>query len=299
MTSLQIEVQQLSKTYEGGIRALQPLDLSIGDGVYALLGPNGSGKTTFMRMLATLLEPTTGTAHIDDLDIQRNRLEVRRMLGYLPQDFGLYPTLTVAEQLDYMAVLCDLGSASQRKAAVDRCLQQVNMGQYAGRKVGGLSGGMRQRLGIAQALLNQPRLLIIDEPTAGLDPEERIRIRSLLAELGGHGIVILSTHIVADVEATADRVCVLRFGVNLFTGTVDELVSRVQGKVWLLDVEPAELHAIKEQYTFTGVYRTQGGLQVRVLADEVAHNGARQVEPNLEDGYIGEVERARAAAAEA
>ena len=299
VTYLQIEVSQLSKTYEGGIRALHPLDLSISDGVYALLGPNGSGKTTFMRILATLLEPTGGTARIDDLDIQRNRIEVRRMLGYLPQDFGLYPTLTVAEQLDYMAVLCDLGNAGERKEAVERCLQQVNMLQFSSRRVGGLSGGMRQRLGIAQALLNQPRLLIIDEPTAGLDPEERIRIRSLLAELGGHGIVILSTHIVADVEATADRVCVLRFGDNLFTGTVDELVERVRGRVWVLDVEAAELSAVKERYTFTGVYRTQRGLEVRVLADEVDRPGARQVEPNLEDGYIGEVERARAAAAEA
>ena len=207
------------------------------------------------------------------------------MLGYLPQDFGLYPTLTVAEQLDYMAVLCDLGSARERKEAVERCLQQVNMLQFSSRRVGGLSGGMRQRLGIAQALLNQPRLLIIDEPTAGLDPEERIRIRSLLAELGGHGIVILSTHIVADVEATADRVCVLRFGDNLFTGTVDELVERVRGRVWVLDVEAAELSAVKERYTFTGVYRTQRGLEVRA-GDEVT-NGARQVGPTWRTGTSG------------
>jgi len=295
---LRIEVDKLSKTYEGGIKALLPLDLAITDGVYALLGPNGSGKTTFMRILATLLEPTSGTAHIDGLELRRDRLEIRRMLGYLPQDFGFYPTLTVAEQLDYMALLCDLGTPANRREAVDRCLHEVNMAQYADRKVGGLSGGMRQRLGIAQALLNHPRLLIIDEPTAGLDPEERIRIRSLLAELGGDRIVILSTHIVADVEATADNVCVLRFGVNLFTGTTEELVERVRGKVWMMDIDPSELREVKERYTFTGVYRTAEGMKIRLLADELNDPRARPDEPTLEDGYIGEVERARALAAE-
>ncbi len=304
MPKLQIEVENLSKTYEGGVKALKPLNLTFGEGVFALLGPNGSGKTTFMRMLATLLEPTTGTARVDGLDIRRDRLEVRRLLGYLPQDFGFYPTLTVGEQLDYMALLCDLGAAANRREAVERCMKQVNMTQYRDRRVGTLSGGMRQRLGIAQALLNEPRLLIIDEPTAGLDPEERIRTRGLLAELGSDRVVLLSTHIVADVEAAADNVCILRFGENLFTGKVEELIERVQGKVWMVDVTLPELHEIKEQYTVTGVYRTAKGTQVRVLADEVQHPGgptrpaAAQAEPNLEDGYIGEVERARDQAAD-
>jgi len=296
---LRIEVEKLSKTYEGGVKALRPLDLTITDGVYALLGPNGSGKTTFMRTLATLLEPTTGTARVDGLDIRRDRLAVRRLLGYLPQDFGFYPTLTVGEQLDYMALLCDLGSAANREQAVQRVMDEVNMAQYADRKMGNLSGGMRQRVGIAQALLNTPQLLIIDEPTAGLDPEERIRIRGLLAELGADRIVMLSTHIVADVEATADNVCVLRFGENLFTGRVEELIGRVRGKVWLVDIEPAELRQVKERYTFTAVYRTASGMKVRLLADEVDHAGARPAEPTLEDGYIGEVERASAVEIEA
>jgi ABC-2 type transport system ATP-binding protein len=302
---LRIEVENLSKTYEGGITALKPLNLTMSEGVFALLGPNGSGKTTFMRTLATLLEPTSGTARVDGLDIRRNRLEVRRLLGYLPQDFGFYPTLTVYEQLDYMALLCDLGGSRQRAEAIDRCMSQVNMTHFADRRVGGLSGGMRQRLGIAQALLNEPRLLIIDEPTAGLDPEERIRTRGLLAELGADRVVILSTHIVADVEAAADNVCILRFGDNLFTGKIEELMERVQGKVWMIDVTLPELHSIKEKYTVTGVYRTAGGTQVRVLADEVESPGgpsrppARLVEPNLEDGYIMEVERVRGEAADA
>lgn len=296
MLALRIEIEELSKTYEGNIRALRPLNLAVEDGVYALLGPNGSGKTTFMRMLATLLEPTTGTARVDGFDVRRDRRQIRRFLGYLPQEFGFYPTLTVAEQLDYMALLCDLGAAKLRREAVDRCLHQVNLTEYADRQVGSLSGGMRQRLGVAQALLNQPRLLIIDEPTAGLDPEERIRTRGLLAELGGHGIVILSTHIVADVEATADSVCVLHMGERLFTGPVEELAARARGKVWVADVNATELHTIKEQFTFTGIYRTPAGMQVRLLSDECPHPTARLVEPTLEDGYIGEVERSRAVA---
>lgn len=297
---LHVEIENLSKTYEGGIRALRPLNLSMSDGVFALLGPNGSGKTTLMRILATLLEPTTGTARVDGLDIRRDRLAIRRLLGYLPQDFGFYPTLTVAEQLDYISLLCDLGSPARRREAVERCLEQVNLTEYRNRRVGQLSGGLRQRLGIAQALLNEPRLLIIDEPTSGLDPEERIRIRGLLAELGHDRIVILSTHIVADVEAAADKVCILRFGHSLFSGPVEELLERVRGKVWMVEVTVQELHQMKEQYTVTGVYRTASGTQVRVLADRVEHPGGssrpepRLVEPNLEDGYIGEVERARA-----
>lgn len=298
MPALRIEVEKLTKTYEGGVRALRALDLTISDGVYALLGPNGSGKTTFMRILATLLEPTSGTARIEGLDIRRDRLTIRRLLGYLPQDFGFYPTLTVSEQMDYMALLCDLGGRSARLEAVDRCLEQTNMTQFADRKVGGLSGGMRQRLGIAQAVLNEPRLLIIDEPTSGLDPEERIRIRSLLAELGGDRIIVLSTHIVADVEAAADNVCLLWFGENLLTGTTQELITRVEGKVWMVSVSAEELHSIKDRYAFSGLHRTPEGMKARVLAEEAPHPRAVPAEATLEDGYIWEVERARARATE-
>ena len=286
MIALRIEVNSLSKTYEGGVKALKPTQLQIVDGVFALLGPNGSGKTTFMRMLATLLEPTEGTATIDGLDIRRHRREIRRLLGYLPQDFGLYPSLTVEEQLDYMALLSEMNDAGERRKAVDRVMEQANLAELRKRRVGELSGGMRQRLGVAQALLTQPQLLIIDEPTAGLDPEERIRIRSLLAELGGDRVVILSTHIVADVEATADSLVILRLGEVLFTGTIDDLLARSRGRVWMCEVPRERLHEMKEQYVFTGVYRAGEAMRIRVVGDAVTECPAESVEPTLEDAYL-------------
>jgi ABC-2 type transport system ATP-binding protein len=291
-----IEVQGLSKTYESGVRALRPTDLEIADGVFALLGPNGSGKTTFMRMLATLLEPTDGTALIDGHDIRRDRQGVRRLLGYLPQDFGLYPTLSVEEQLDYMALLSEIPERAARQAAVDRVVEQANLGDFRTRRVGELSGGMRQRLGIAQALLTQPQLLIIDEPTSGLDPEERIRIRSLLAELGGDRVVILSTHIVADVEATADSLVILRLGEVLFDGTIEELIVRTKGRVWMCEVERERLHQMKERYVFTGVYRLGEKMRIRVVGEEVVECPAEAVEPTLEDAYLDVMALAESAA---
>jgi ABC-2 type transport system ATP-binding protein len=284
--ALRIEVKGLTKTYEGGVRALKPTDLTITDGVFALLGPNGSGKTTFMRMLATLLEPTDGTATIDDLDIRRKSTEIRRLLGYLPQDFGLYPSLSVEEQLDYMALLSEMTDPADRLEAVERVMHQANLSEIRGRRVGELSGGMRQRLGIAQALLTSPQLLIIDEPTSGLDPEERIRIRSLLAELGGDRVVILSTHIVADVEASADSLVILRYGEVLFTGTIDELIAKTRGRVWMVEVPRERLAEMKEQYVFTGVYRSGENMRIRVVADEVKNGSAQPVEPTLEDAYL-------------
>ncbi len=262
------------------------MDLGIENGVFALLGPNGSGKTTLMRMLATLLEPSSGTATIDGNDIRKNRKQVRRLLGYLPQDFGLYPSLSVEEQLDYMGLLSEMSDTKVRRAACERVMEQANLGHFRKRKVGTLSGGMRQRLGIAQALLTSPQLLIIDEPTSGLDPEERIRIRSLLAELGGDRVIILSTHIVADVEATADALVILRFGDVLFTGTIEELVGRTAGRVWEAEVTRDRLHEMKEQYVFTGVYRAGDMMRIRIVAEEVTGAEAHPVEPTLEDAYL-------------
>jgi ABC-type multidrug transport system ATPase subunit len=294
--ALRIEVKGLSKTYEGGVTALRPTELEIGDGVFALLGPNGSGKTTFMRMLATLLEPTEGTALIDGQDIRRDRQGVRRLLGYLPQDFGLYPTLTVEEQLDYMALLSEIADRTARQAAVAAVIEQANLGDFRKRRVGELSGGMRQRLGIAQALLKEPQLLIIDEPTSGLDPEERIRIRSLLAELGGDRVVILSTHIVADVEATADSLVILRLGQVLFSGTIEDLLARTRGRVWMCEVPRERLHEMKEQYVFTGVYRAGDQMRIRVVGEGVEGCPAEAAEPALEDAYLDVMALAESAA---
>lgn len=279
-------MKSLTKTYEGGVRALKPTDLTITDGVFALLGPNGSGKTTFMRMLATLLEPTAGTATIDELDIQHDRLQVRRLLGYLPQDFGLYPSLTVEEQLDYMALLSEIWDPQDRRRAIARVVEQANLGEFNRRRVGELSGGMRQRLGIAQALLTSPQLLIIDEPTAGLDPEERIRIRSLLAELGGDRVVILSTHIVADVAAAADSLVILHLGEVLFSGSIEDLIARTRGRVWTVAVPRHMLHEMKEKYVFTAVHRDGDNMRIRIVADEVSEGTAEAVEPTLEDAYL-------------
>ena len=286
MIVLRVEVTGLSKTYPGGVEAVKPLDLAISDGVFALLGPNGSGKTTFMRMLATLLEPTSGTAAIDGHDIRKNRKEIRRVLGYLPQDFGLYPSLTVEEQLDYMGLLGELSGSDERRDACERVMEQANLGSFRKRKVGTLSGGMRQRLGIAQALLTSPQLLIIDEPTAGLDPEERIRIRSLLAELGGDRVIVVSTHIVADVEATADSLVILRLGEVLFTGTIEELIGRTAGRVWEIEVTRRRLHEMKEQHVFTAVHRAGDKMRIRIVGDGVAEADPQAVEPTLEDAYL-------------
>lgn len=278
------------------MRALKSLTMDFGDGVFALLGPNGSGKTTFMRILATLLEPTAGTAKVNGLDVRHDRAAIRRFLGYLPQDFGFYPGLTVAEQLDYLALLSDVGHAGERQEIVDRVLHQVNMQGFRDRYVDKLSGGMKQRVGIAAALLVSPQLLIIDEPTAGLDPEERIRIRSLLAELGHDRVIIVSTHIVADVEATADQLVILWQGELLRKGTVEGLIDDTRGKVWSIDVEVDEIPRLKAAYTFTGVFRGARGVAIRLLADEVDHPRAVSVEPTLEDAYIGIIEAARARA---
>jgi len=290
---LRIEVEGLTKVYDGGIHALKGVDLTITDGVHGLLGPNGSGKTTFMRILATLLPPTHGIARVDGHDVRTDKLPIRHVLGYLPQDYGLYPSLTVAEQLEYSALLCEINDRGQQRAAMDRVMAATNITHLAGRKVGTLSGGMRQRLGIAQALLNSPQLLIIDEPTSGLDPEERIRIRSLLAELGGDRVILLSTHIVADVEATADRLAILHMGDLLFSGTCQELVATSEGKVWLLEVGREELAAMKERFTFSGVFRTGDRLEVRMLNDEQPHPRAHSVPPNMEDAYLRLIEQHR------
>src|SRR5258708_11634357 len=212
----------------------------MGDGIFALLGPTGAGKSTLMPMLATLLDPTTGTATVGDFDIRLQKDEVRRILGYLPQDFGLYPSLTAYETLDYIGLLYNMTNAAVRKSRINEMLERMNLTDVRDRQVGGFSGGMMQRVGLAQALLNSPRLLIVDEPTAGLDPEERIRVRSLLAEIAGERVILLSTHLIEDVEAVADRVAILHKGQLRFVGDVAGMLEEVRGKVWQIDASPAE-----------------------------------------------------------
>jgi len=266
--------------------ALKGIDLTIQEGVFGLLGPNGSGKTTLMSIIATLLEPTDGTVTINGFDVSRYKPEIRRILGYLPQEIGFYPSLTAYELLDYMGLLYNITDPQQRRRVVEEAMELTNLTRYRDRKVGTFSGGMRQRLGIAQALLNSPQLLIVDEPTAGLDPEERIRIRSLLAELGSDRVIILSTHIVGDVEAVADTMAILHLGRVLFSGAPEDLLAKVSGNVWLLELSREELIQLRERYLETGVFRTKSGVQLRVVAEQMDHPKASPATPTLEDAYM-------------
>jgi ABC-type multidrug transport system ATPase subunit len=265
---------------------LHEVSLTIPTGIFALLGPNGAGKSTLMSILSTLMDPTDGTARVGGFDVLRQKDQVRQILGYLPQDFGLYPSLTAFETLDYIGMLYNMGDPRNRRERIESLLAQVNLSDVRNRRVGGFSGGMRQRVGLAQALMNSPSLLIVDEPTAGLDPAERIRLRSLLAELGGERVIILSTHLIEDVEAVADRVAVLHKGRIRFHGTVPEMLNEVGGKVWEVDATADELAEIRLHHMETGLRRAGDRIQIRVVADAVKHPAARQVEPSLEDAYL-------------
>src|SRR2546425_154720 len=235
LPSMNIAIDHLTKEYEGGVVALRDVTLAIGPGVFGLLGPNGSGKTTLMSILATLLAPTAGTIRIDAWDIRHNKAEIRQVLGYLPQDVGLYPSMTVYEFLDYMALLYNMNDPKRRRAVIEEAMAHTNLTALRDRRVGTLSGGQQQRVGIGQAILNSPSLLIVDEPTTGLDPEERIRLRSLLAELGEDRVVLLSTHIAGDIEAVADNLAILQRGRVRFAGTPEELLDRIAGRMWIVE----------------------------------------------------------------
>jgi len=283
---VETEIRGLRKVYPGGVVALEGLDLDIPAGVFGLLGPNGSGKTTLMRILATLLEPTEGEAKVCGRDVRREKAAVREILGYMPQDFGFYPTLSAYETLDYFALLSGVSSPKERRARIEQALARVNLQEMAGRRVGTFSGGMKQRLGIAQALLNDPRVLIMDEPTSGLDPEERIRLRNLLAELAGDRVVILSTHIVSDVSSTADEMAILHRGRLLFSGKLGDILAPLRGRTWIIDLEEEELSRVRAEFFVTGVFRSATGLQVRVIAEDMPHPRGYPAEPTLDDAYV-------------
>ena len=284
--ALRVDIENLGKVYEGGVVGIRDVNLTLSEGIFALLGPNGAGKTTLMSILATLLDPTSGTARVDGHDVRKDKQAVRELLGFLPQDFGLYPSLTAFETLDYMALLSNINDPADRKRRVESALERMNLTAVRNRRVGGFSGGMRQRVGLAQALLNSPKLLIVDEPTAGLDPEERIRVRSLLAELAGDRTIILSTHLIADVEAVADRVAVLHRGVIRFEGTPAEMLERVRGRVWEVETNADELPSLREGFLETGLTRDGSRVFVRVIADSLEGKNATAATPSLEDAYI-------------
>jgi ABC-2 type transport system ATP-binding protein len=237
---MQLIVEKLSKTYGRSVQALRGVELNLGPGVLGLLGPNGAGKSTLMRILATITKPSAGKVLWNSADIARNPDGLRDVLGYLPQDFGVYPNLSAVEFLEYLAAVKGIGAVAARRRIAE-LLELVNLTDAAKRPLGGYSGGMRQRVGIAQALLNDPQLLIVDEPTAGLDPEERVRFRNLLSELSGERIVILSTHIVSDVEAVATSIAILAHGQLLAHGAPEAMLASVAGRVWEVVVASAEL----------------------------------------------------------
>jgi ABC-2 type transport system ATP-binding protein len=268
--------ENLSRSY-GSVRALDGIDITIGPGITGLLGPNGAGKTTMLRILATLLPPTSGTARLDGWSTShdRERVEIRRRLGYLPQDLGLYPRFTVFEFVDYLAMLKELHDPRQRHRRVREALEAVDLQDVAGRKIRTLSGGIRRRVGIAQAIVADPQLLLLDEPTGGLDPEQRVRFRQLVGRLGEHRTVLLSTHLVEDVSAICTSVVVLWHGRVLFQGAPAELRKRAEGLVW--NAQEASSDAVAS-------WRTDNG-KLRVIGARPGPS-ATPVEPTLEDGYL-------------
>jgi len=282
---MKLTISNLGKQYRRDFWGLQEFSLDVQPGILGLLGPNGAGKSTFMRMLATITKPTEGTIHWNDADIVKSPDVMRAVLGYLPQDFGVYPNLNAFEFLEYIAAIKGL-DAKAAKNRIDELLQVVNLVDAAKRPLGGYSGGMKQRVGIAQALLNDPQLLIVDEPTVGLDPEERVRFRNLLSDLSGERIVILSTHIVSDVEATATRIAMINKGRLLRDAAPEDLLKELDGKVWKWTVSSAELPALKQQYVISGTIRRSEGVEIRVVSGDQPNAQAVNVSPNLEDVYL-------------
>lgn len=282
---MKLTIQNLGKQYKRDFWGLKDFNLDIKPGILGLLGPNGAGKSTFMRMLATITKPTEGTIIWNGTDIVKSPDTLRDVLGYLPQDFGVYPNLNAVEFLEYMAAIKGLDGPTAKKR-IDELLQLTNLVEAAKRPLGGFSGGMKQRVGIAQALLNDPQLLIVDEPTVGLDPEERVRFRNLLSDLSGERIVILSTHIVSDVEATATHIALVNKGQLLREAAPEDLLNELKNKVWEWTVHSDDLPALKQKHIISGTIRRSDGVQVRVVSETKPDSNAENVSANLEDAYL-------------
>lgn len=282
--AMELVVGGLGKRY-GEHWALREVSLHSGPGLLGLVGPNGAGKTTLMRILATLLNQTEGRASWNGFDTEREGAKVRETLGYLPQEFGLYPELTARRFLRYMAAMKGIPTPLAN-SRVDELIEVVNLERDADRRLGGYSGGMKQRVGIAQALLNDPQLLIVDEPTAGLDPQERVRFRTLLSSLTADRLVILSTHIIADVEAVATRLVLLRAGRVLADTTPERLLNEVVGQVWTLTTDPATAQHLQAGHKVSALVHSREGITLRLLNPTRPHEHAQPVEPTLEDAYL-------------
>ncbi len=288
-----LSISQLTHVYANGTRALDAVTLDIPHGMFGLLGPNGAGKSSLMRCLATLQIPTSGAIRFGELDVLAQPAKLRATLGYLPQDFGVYPRVSALDMLDHLAVLKGIGRARERRETVEALLQQVNLWDVRKKAIAGFSGGMRQRFGIAQALIGNPRLIIVDEPTAGLDPEERNRFNSLLAEIGENVVVILSTHIVDDVTDLCPRMAIMVGGRIVSQGTPSTLIDELRGLVWTRTIPKAEIDAARSQWDVIATRLRGGHTVIHVLAGNSPGAGFEPLEAGLEDVYFSTLHRER------
>ncbi len=282
---MELRIENVSKQYAKNAWGLRDFSLRLVPGVLGLLGPNGAGKSTLMRIIATITRPTHGAVFWNGEDIAKQPDNLRRVLGYLPQDFGVYPNLSAVEFLTYISAVKGLNQ-TQARQRIDELVQLVNLTEAAHRPIGGFSGGMRQRVGIAQALLNDPQVLIVDEPTVGLDPEERVRFRNLISDLAGERLVLLSTHIVSDVEATATSIALIEKGQLLRHALPEELLQAVEGRVWGWLVSSSELTDIKTRHLIVNTTRRADGVLARIVSDSAPHSSAEPLQANLEDAYL-------------
>ncbi|MDX1455103.1 MAG: ABC transporter ATP-binding protein [Gammaproteobacteria bacterium] len=286
-----LSLKNLKKTYANGVMALNDVSLDISRGMFGLLGPNGAGKSTLMRSIATLQDVDSGSITFDGVDVTTDKDALRKQLGYLPQDFGVYPRISAEDLLDHMAVLKGIANRKERKELVGALLHQTNLYDVRKKHIGGFSGGMRQRFGIAQALLGNPKLVIVDEPTAGLDPAERNRFHNLLVEIGQDVVVILSTHIVEDVTELCDDMAILASGTVRLRGKPLELISSLEGRIWKRFIERSELPTYQQQHDVISTRLVSGQQVIHVLADSQPGDGFENIEPDLEDVYFSNLPR--------
>jgi ABC-type multidrug transport system ATPase subunit len=291
-----LSIRNLSHVYRGGVRALNAVNLEIPNGMFGLLGPNGAGKSTLMRCIATLQTPTSGSIQFGSIDVIKEPERLRQVLGYLPQDFGVYPRVSAYDMLDHMAVLKGVTGRGERRETVEALLNQVNLWAVRKKAIAGFSGGMRQRFGIAQALIGQPSLLIVDEPTAGLDPEERNRFLNLLADVGENIVVILSTHIVEDVSDLCPRMAIIAGGQIVGQGAPSELIAALKGKIWKKTIAKSELESYRQKYTVISTRLFGGNTVIHIASGSDPGDGFTSVDAGLEDVYFATLADARKAA---
>ncbi|WP_035294456.1 ABC transporter ATP-binding protein [Clostridium sp. KNHs214] len=281
---MKIVINNLKKSY-GNKQVLKGINLEINEGMFGLLGPNGAGKTTLMRILTTLIQKTEGDIKINDIEIN-NKKNIRSIVGYLPQEFSIYPNMNVYEALDYLAILSGINNKKFRKERIEQLLYKVNLQNHMKTKVKALSGGMKRRLGIAQAILHEPEVLIVDEPTAGLDPEERIRFRNLLRDFSEDRIVILSTHIVEDVEFTCENLAILNEGSILYQGKVKKLLENAQGYVWISNIARESLDEVRNKFSIISTVSEGDSIKLKIISKEKPFEDAKSVKPSIEDAYM-------------